>query len=142
LRGAVFVQPELFPADTHTDTGVPQNHRARNPATAWRAVEYVPILIDDGYVSGVLYRAVHYLRDVHRLGGRDFAGEGCGSVFPLFDFGIEWQRIPGLERSRRPFEIDQLGPLLCVSLGKQSLGGRRYKRRIAIVRIAIRIGQL
>src|SRR5262249_7545115 len=108
LRGAIFVQPELLPADAHPDTGVPQNYGARNPAATRRGVEYVPVLIDDRDVSGVLHDSVRYLSNVYRLRRSRRAGEVGGPVFPFFDFGIERQRISGLERSGRPLEIYQL----------------------------------
>src|SRR5439155_5165508 len=84
LSRAGFVQPELLSSHAHADAGVPQNHRARNPTAARRAVEDVAFAIDDRDVRGVLDGPAKWL-GIRGWLVRTIAVADVGHpIFPLF----------------------------------------------------------
>ena len=58
------------------------------------------------------------------------------------DLRVERQRIAGDERPRRLTRVDQRGALLGVGLRQQALGRHLHERRVAVVGVAVGVGQL
>ncbi len=90
----------------------------------------------------ILGRARNRLRIGQRSGG--FAGvcNVCDPVGPFLHLAVERQRIAGHERARCVLRIDLPGALFRVGLRQQALTGNAHERRVGVVGVAIRVGEL
>ncbi len=104
--------------------------------------EDVAVAVDDGDVGGVPAGAGDRLRIGQRCRPLADVLDVRDPIVPFPDVGIERQRVAGDEGAGRMRGIDQFRALLGVGLRQQAFAGNAHEGGIAVVAVAIRVGEL